>query len=222
MDRHPRAVRPSLAIVLLTAGLLWPARDIGAIQRDTCREIRGRYEGLAFRLRIDLKGATGAAEPNIVSLEGVGQPGGRSPVLFGSLETVYVQRITSEGGSRLGLTVYRSEEEARRLRASAIPGPSMANPAYDRTLAAFARQGSTTVLLELRAGKKDAQGQMEEIETLLDRVFYMKSEPAREDMENFVRRHTGMPISRLRALTGLPEDRIRSLLKEAAVPAPPD
>ena len=222
MDRHPSAVRPLLAIVLLTAGLLWPARDIGAIQRDTCREIRDRYEGLAFRLRIDLKAAAGAAEPNIVSLEGVGQPGERSPVLFGSLETVFVQRIASEGGSRLGLTVYRSEEEARRLRASAIPGPSMANPAYDRTLAAFARQGSTTVLLDLRAGKKDPQGQLDEIETLLDRVFYLKSEPLPEDLENFVRRHTGMPISRLRALTGLPEDRIRSLLKEAAVPAPAD
>lgn len=221
MDRHRSAVRPSLAIVLLTAGLLWPAREIGAIQRDTCREIRDRYEGLAFRLRIDLKAAAGTAEPNIVSLEGVGQPGERSPVLFGGLETVYVQRINSEGGSRLGLTVYRSEEEARRLRASAIPGPSMANPAYERTLAAFARQGSTTVLLELRAGKKDPQGQLTEIETLLDRVFYLKSEPAREDLENFVRRHTGMPISRLRAVTGLPEDRIRSLLKEAAVPAPP-
>jgi len=222
MDRHPSAVRPLLAIVLLTAGLLWPARDIGAIQRDTCREIRDRYEGLAFRLRIDLKAAAGAAEPNIVSLEGVGQPGERSPVLFGSLETVFVQRIASEGGSRLGLTVYRSEEEARRLRASAIPGPSMANPAYDRTLAAFARQGSTTVLLDLRAGKKDPQGQLDEIETLLDRVFYLKSEPLPEDLENFVRRHTGMPISKLRSLTGLPEDRIRSLLKEAAVPAPPD
>ena len=222
MDRHPSAVRPLLAIVLLTAGLLWPARDIGAIQRDTCREIRDRYEGLAFRLRIDLKAAAGAAEPNIVSLEGVGQPGERSPVLFGSLETVFVQRIASEGGSRLGLTVYRSEEEARRLRASAIPGPSMANPAYDRTLAAFARQGSTTVLLDLRAGKKDPQGQLDEIETLLDRVFYLKSEPLPEDLENFVRRHTGMPISKLHALTGLPEDRIRSLLKEAAAPAPAD
>lgn len=222
LNRHPAGARRRLIVALLAAGSLLPARSVEAIQRDTCREIRGRYEGLALRLRIDLKAAAGAAEPNIVSLEDVGQPGERSPVLFGSLETVYVQRITSEGSSRLGLTVYRSEEEARRLRASAIPGPSMANPAYDRTLAAFARQGSTTVLLELRAGKKDPQGQLDEIETLLDRVFYLKSEPAREDLENFVRRHTGIPISKLRALTGLPEDRIRSLLKEAAAPASAD
>ena len=66
------------------------------------------------------------------------------------------------------------------------------------------------------SGKKDPQGQLDEIETLLDRVFYLKSEPSPEDMENFVRRHTGMPISRLRDLTGLPEERIRTLLKDAA------
>jgi hypothetical protein len=41
-------------------------------------------------------------------------------------------------------------------------------------------------------------------------------------MENFVRRHIGMPISRLRDLTGLPEERIRTLLKEAAAPASQD
>ena len=216
LHRQGAIVRGQLLVALLTAGFLLPVQRLEAIKRDTCREIRGRYEGLALRLRIDLKAATGAAEPNIISLEGVGSPSERSPVLFGSLETVFLQRIISEGGARLGLTVYRSEEEANRLRASAIPGPSLANPAYGRTLATFARQGSTTVMLELKAGRKDPQGQLDEIETLLDRVFYLKSEPAPEDMENFVRRHTGMPISRLRDLTGLPEEQIRTLLKDAA------
>ncbi len=222
LDRNESIDRGQLIVALLIAGFLLPVQRLEAIQRDTCREIRDRYEGLALRLRIDLKAATGAAEPNIVSLEGVGHPRERSPVLFGNLETVFLQRIISEGGARLGLIVYRSEEEASRLRASAIPGPSLDNPAYGRTLAAFARQGSTTVMLELQAGKKDPQGQMDEIETLLDRVFYLKSEPSPDDLENFVRRHTGMPISRLRALTGLPEERIRMLLKEAAAPASRD
>ena len=222
LDRHGAIVRGRIIVALLTVGFLLPVQRLEAIKRDTCREIRDRYEGLALRLRIDLKAATGAAEPNLISLEGVDYPRARSPVLFGSLETVFLQRIISEGGARLGLTVYRSAEEANRLRASAIPGPSLANPAYGRTLAAFARQGSTTVMLELQAGKKDPQGQLDEIETLLDRVFYLKSEPSPEDMENFVRRHTGMPISRLRDLTGLPEERIRTLLKEAAAPASQD
>lgn len=210
---------PLIAWIALTAALVAPAGDLQAIDREIFKDIRDRYEGLALRLRIDLKGATGAAEPNVARLEGIAQPAERAPVLFGSLETVYVQRVTREGGSRLGLTVYRSEEEARRLRASAIPGPSLSNPAYDRTLAAFARQGSTTVVLDLKAGKNDPQGQMDEIETLLDRVFYVKSEPGTEALEDFVRRHSGMPISKLRSLTGLPDDRIRTILKETQPPS---
>jgi hypothetical protein len=219
LNRHPIGRRAAILAALAACLSLCAPRSVRAIQKDTYREIRDRYEGLALRLRIDLKTAVGATDPNLVSLDGVGYPSERSPVLFGSLETVFLQRITSEGGSRLGLTVYRSEEEASRLRASAIPGPSMANPAYGRMLATFARQGSTTVMLELKAGRKDPQGQMNEIEILLDRVFYLQSEPSREDLENFVRRHTGMPISRLHALTGLPEDVIRSLVKEAAATA---
>jgi hypothetical protein len=207
---------------LLVAICLSPTPALRAVQRDTYKDIRSRYEGLSFRLRVDLRAAGRATDPNVVSLDGVGYPSERSPILFSALDTVYVQRITSEGGTRLGLTVYRSQEEADRLRASAIPAPSMANPNYGRTLATFAQQGSTSVILELKAGKKDAPGQLAEIETLLDRVFYLKSEPTREELETFVRRHTGWPISRLRAATGLPEEDIRALLKDAAEPGGAD
>ena len=220
MLRDAGVLRPArlvaLAVCLLAATGAW------AIQRDTYKDIRSRYEGLSFRLRIDLKAAGRAADPNVVSLDGIGYPSERSPILFGSLETVYVQRITNEGGTRVSLTVYRSQEEANRLRASAIPGPALSNPNYGRTLATFAQQGSTIVALELKAGKKDPGGQLEEIETLLDRVFYMKSEASREDLESFVRRHTGWPISRLRAITGLQEEEIRALLKGPPVAAPPE
>src|SRR2546425_177748 len=207
--------------VALAAGLL-SFTDARAIQRDIFKEIRSRYEGRSFQLRIDLKAAGRATDPNVVSLDGVGYPSERSPILFSSLERVYLQRITSEGATRLGLTVYRSEDEANRLRASAIPGSTMANPNFGRTLATFAQQGSTGVVLEVKAGKKDPQGQLAEIETLLDRVFYLKSEPTRDDLETFVRRHTGWSISRLRAVTGLPEEDIRALLKETSASAPAD
>jgi len=220
MLRATAVLRPArlaaLAVCLLAARGAW------AIERDTYKEIRSRYEGLSFRLRIDLKAAGRATDPNVVSLDGIGSPSERSPVLFGSLETVYVQRVTNEGGTRLSLTVYRSQEEANRLRASAIPGPALSNPNYNRTIATFAQQGSTSVLLELKAGKKDPRGQMEEIEALLDKVFYMRSEATRDDLEAFVRRHTGWPISRLRAVTGLPEDDIRALLKGAPAADPAD
>lgn len=211
---HGPARLAALAVCLLAARGAW------AIERDTYKDIRSRYEGLSFRLRIDLKAAGRATDPNVVSLDGIGSSSERSPVLFGSLETVYVQRVTNEGGTRLSLTVYRSQEEANRLRASAIPGPAMANPNYGRTIATFARQDSTSVLLELKAGKKDPKGQMEEIEALLDKVFYLRSEPAREDLEDFVRRHSGWSISRLRAATGLPEEDIRALLKGQSADGP--
>ena len=219
-SRLPIPVR--LGASLLVALCLTSGATTRAVQRETRKDIQSRYEGLSFRLRVDLRAAKGATDPNIVSLDGVGYPSERSPVLFNALETVYLERITSEGGTRLSLTIYRSQDEANRLRASAIPSPSMVNPNYGRTIATFAQQGSTSVILELKAGKKDPAGQLAEIETLLDRVFYLKSEPTREELEAFVRRHTGWPISRLRAATGLPEEDIRALLKDAAEPGGAD
>src|SRR6266850_1138573 len=155
--------RPSLfrlAAALFVVAWAGPAPELPAVQRDTYKDIRGRYEGLSLRLRVDLRAAGRATDPNVMSLAGVSYPVERSPILFGALDTVYLQRVTSEGGTRLGLTIYRSQEEADRLRASAIPAPTMANPNYGHTLATFAQQGSTTVMLELQAGKKDAPGQL--------------------------------------------------------------
>jgi len=202
------------ALVLPAAFTLVLPPSAWAINRLACKEIRDRYEGMSFRLRVDLRAAGRANDPNIVSLEGVRYPSERSPILFNSLETVYLERMTSEGGTRLGLTVYRSKDEADRLRASAVPPPTMSNPNFGGTIAAFAQQGSTSVLLQLEAEKKDADGQREEIETLLDRVFYLSSEPTRDDLETFVRRHRGWPVSRLRTITGLPEEDVRALLQE--------
>jgi len=217
-----RPGRLALSASLLAAFCLSPVPALRGVERGAYKDIRGRYEGLSLRLRVDLKAAGRATDPNVVSLDGVGYPSERSPTLFSALDTVYVQRITNDGGTRLGLTVYRNQEEADRLRASAIPMPSMSNPNYGRTLAAFAQQGSTSVILELKAGKKDAPAQLAEIETLLDRIFYLSSEPTRDELETFVRRHTGWSISRLRAATGLPEDDIRAILKDAAAPGGAD
>ena len=210
-------VAPALIALALSAGA--PAR---AIEHDTFKGIRGQYERQSFRLRVDLHAAGRASDPNVLTLDGMGYPSERSPVLFTSLENVYVERVTNEGGARLSLTIYRNEEEANRMRASAIPPPTMSNPNYGSTLATFAKQGSTSVVLELKAGKKDGPGQRAEIETLLDRLFYLNSQPAREELELFVRRHASLPVSQLKATTGLPEEDIREILKEvaAAHPAP--
>ncbi len=185
-----------------------------AVERDVYREIRGRYEGLVLPLKIDLKSAVTATPPNTVSLEGIGYARESAPILFGRLEKVYVQRVINDGKTHLELTIYRSKDEADRLRASDIPQPMLNNPMAGRTLAGFARQDSTSVLLEVTAGRKEPARQMEEIETLLKKIFYIGSEPSVEELEQFIRAHHGMGMSRLRALTGLPSERIRAILEE--------
>ena len=148
MARQPRRrawIRPA---VLLAIVLLRPlAAD--AVDRGVARDVRDAYEGRSLRLRVDLRSAAQAVEPNSISLEGVGYGREGSPVLFGRLETVFVERVTSEGGNRLGLTVYRSEEEMKRLRSSAIPPAILGIPTATSTMASFARTGSTTVMLNL-------------------------------------------------------------------------
>jgi hypothetical protein len=212
-----RIGRAALAVVAIGLCATPAAR---AIQHDTYKDVRSRYEGLTFRLRVDLHAAGRANDPNVLTLDGMGYPSERSAVLFTSLQNVYVEKVTSEGGTRLSLTIYRNQEEANRMRASAVPAPTMANPNYGSTIAAFARQGSTSVVLQLKAGKKDGPGQRDEIEALLDKLFYLSSQPQREDLEMFVRRHPSLPISQLRATTGLPEEDIRDILKEAAASRP--
>ena len=187
-----------------------------AIESHLYKDIRGRYEGLVLRLRIDLNQMTGARAPNVISLGGVGHGREGAPILFGRMERVYIERVTNEGGTRLELTIYRTQQEANRFRASAVPQPSIVNPNYGQTLASFAQLGSTSVLFELEAGKKDPGAQEREIEELLDRVFYVSSEPPREEMETFVRQHRGLPIQRLRELTDLDSATIRRLIEEAA------
>jgi len=190
-----------------------------AVSRDVCRDIRDTYEGRSLRLRIDLRSASQAIEPNVMTMEGIGYGREESPVLFSRLDKVFLERVTSEGGSRLALTVYRSEEEMKRLRASAIPPPIMGIPGATQTLSNFAMTGSTTVMLELGAGKKDPDGQRRDIETLLSRLFYVDTEPTRAELEDFVLGHRLQPVGRLAAITGLTQDAVRSILEAAPPPA---
>lgn len=219
MTPHRSPLAEALRALPLLA-LLAPSAATG-MKRDAYQEIRGRYEGMTLRLRVDLMQMTGARPPNVVSLDGIGHGRERARVLFGRLEMVYIERVTNEGGARLGLTIYRTQQEADRFRASNVPQPSFANPNYGRTLAAFAQLGSTSVDLELRAPKSESEAQVREIETLLNRVFYLDSQPTREEAEDFVRQHAGLPVDRLRELTGLEAARIRDLMREAAAPAAP-
>jgi hypothetical protein len=182
------------------------------VSREVARDIRDAYEGRTLRLRLDLHSAAHSVEPNVLALAGMGYGREGSPVLFHRMEMVFLDRVTSEGGSRVSLTIYRSEGEALALRATAIPAPALGNPAAAQTTAAFARTGSTTVILELAAGRKDPAGQRREITALMDRLFYVDAQPSRDEVEAFVLQHRDWSVARLAALTGLTQDEVRALV----------
>src|SRR5262245_31415242 len=127
-------LRPAVAALFLAASTCALAVD-----RGVTKDVRETYEGRSLRLRVDLRSAAQAVEPNAISLEGVGYGREGAPVLFNRLEMVYLERVTSEASTRLMLNIYRSEEEMKRLRATAIPPVITGIPSSPSTQAAFAR-----------------------------------------------------------------------------------
>src|SRR5262245_36984608 len=71
-----------------------------AVSRDVAKDVRSVYEGRSLRLRLDLRSAAHAVEPNVLTASGIGYGRERSTVLFHRFETVFLERITSEGGAR--------------------------------------------------------------------------------------------------------------------------
>jgi len=201
----------SLAVVVSAAAFASP--PVRAVTRDVVREVRDSYEGRSYRLRADLRSAGSAVEPNTVSLGGIGYGREGAPVMFSRLETVFIDRIMSEGAARLSLTIYRSAEEARRLRSGAIPPPVMGGFGAATTLG-FARADSTSVVLEMHSPKKDSGAQRQEIEALLRRLFYIDDEPTKDELARFVIDHKLWPIPRLAEVTGLPVAEIKDILLE--------
>jgi len=78
-------------------------------------------------------------------------------------------------------------------------------------MGAYARGGSTSVFVELHAGKKDPDAQRREADALMNRLFYLDGEPARSDLEAFVLEHRSWSVSRLSSITGLKPDEVRAL-----------
>jgi hypothetical protein len=212
-----RARRTRRRAAPLAAALILALSPLAAtaVDRDVARAIRGAYEGRTLRLRHDLRSAAHAVEPNVFAIGGMGYGSETSPVLFWRLETVFLDRVTSEGGSRVSLTIYRSADDARNMRATAIPAPSLGNPAADRSQVAFARTDSTSVMLELAAGRKDPEGQRREITTLMERLFYIDADPTRAEIEGFVLQHRDWTVSRLASITGLTPDDVRAVITGA-------
>jgi hypothetical protein len=205
---------PGLVVAVVTAaGVLAAAVPCFAVAHAVISELRPRYEQRTLRLRVDLRSSASAIEPNVMTMEGIGYAKKEAPVLFGRLETVYLERMASEGGTRVSLTVYRNEDEIKQLRATAVPPPAITGiPAGMSPSTGFARSGSTSVILELTVPKNDPTAQQREIETMMGKLFYLDGDPTHEELEQFVREHHGWPLPRLAAVTGLRESDIRSIL----------
>ena len=207
-----RLARAILVATLLAAVAAPPAR---AVAKQVGRDLRDTYEGRTMRLRVDLRSAAHAVEPNVMTLEGIGYGRESSQVMFGQMERVYLERITSDGARRLALTIYRSEEEMKRLR-GAIPPPVMGIPGPISGHTGFAMADSTTVMLDLTADKKDPDGQRREAEILMQRLFYVSGEPPREDLERYIVEHRTLSVGRLASATGLTQDEVRRILEANA------
>jgi hypothetical protein len=202
--------RGALLATMVTLALA--VLPVAAVDRDVVKDVRGEYEGRALRLRLDLNSAIHSLEPNVLSLDGMGHGRERSQVIFNRLESVYLQRVMSEGATRLTLTIFRTGDNALRLRSSAVPPSITGIPSGSQSTATYAASDSTAVALELQAGKKDPVGQRREIQTLLERLFYLGAEPTREELTSFVATHREWPVSRLAALTGLTPETVREVL----------
>jgi hypothetical protein len=203
----------SAVVVATVCYALAAAVPCFAVARAVLTHLRPQYEGRTLRLRVDLRSSASSIEPNVMTMEGIGYARKEAPVLFGRLETVYLERMESEGGTRVSLTIYRNEDEIKQLRATAVPPPAITGiPTGMSPSPSFARSGSTSVILELSAPKNDQAAQSKQIEDLLGRLFYLDGDPSREELEQFVREHRGWPLPRLAAVTGLREEDIKPLL----------
>jgi len=215
----PLRIRPFTLGLLLLLPLALLASDAWAVKREVVKEFQDEIAGRTFRLRVDLQGTNYLAIPNIVSREGFHYRGRQFPVLFREMEMIYVDRVSSDGNKTVALTLYRNKKDAAQIR-GAIPPPPLgpAGQNAETTLGSFARDLSTTVILELRAEKKNPEAQRGEIRELLSRVFFYNMEPTHAEREAYILSHRDVPVFKLAETTGLPEEMVKEILKRDAEP----
>ena len=201
----------------LASSVVLFAPDARGVKREVIRDLQADFAGHSYRLRADLQGTNYLSVPNVVTDEGVRYRGRQFSVLFRQMERVYLERISNDGGKSVTLTLYRNKKDAEQVRGAIPPAPyAPGGPGTETTLGNFARDLSTTVILELRAEKTDPAGQREEVLQLLGRVFYLKEEPTYEEKEAFILSHPDLPLAKLAVATGLSEEVVRRILERGA------
>lgn len=207
------------AFLLIALSLSFPATAL-AVKRSLVKELQSGYAGRTYPLRLDLRGTDYFAALNVVNDQGVHYRGREQVILFYRMETVYLDRVSNEGGQEVRLTLYRNRNDALQIRGSVPAAPMPAGPGRESTLGSFARDLSTAVILELRAGKDDPVAQGAELAALMANLFYLKDLPTYDQKEEFILSHPDLPLARLASITGLAQDLVQGILKkrEAAMP----
>ena len=208
VSRHPFRLATTLFIAL--AGCLTEA---GAVKREVIKTYQDEFAEHSYRLRVDLQGTNYLSVPNVVTDRGFNYQGRQFPVMFREMQTVYLARFSNAGGNEVALTIYRTKEDAEQVRGAVPSTPFGPAAGTEIALGAFARDLSTTVTLVLQSEKKDLAAQKDEILRLLNKLFYIKTEPTAEEKEAFIRSHAELPIPKLSNLTGLPEEMVRAILE---------
>ena len=201
------------ALLLAALSFSFPATVLG-VKRTLVNEVQSDYAGRFYQLRADLRGTDSFAAFNVVNEQGIQYRGREMAVLFYRMETVYVDRISSEGKREIRLTLYRNRNDARQIRGSVPAAPLPVGPDRDSAPGSFNRDLSTNVILEFRAGKEDPVAQREEFTALMQSLFYIKEAPTYDQRENFILSHPDLPVPRLSSITGLSEDLVREILKK--------
>ena len=202
------------AAAFLAAALLLFPRPLFAVKREIIKELQSEYAGHTYMLRMDLRGTDYFAAFNVVSEQGIHYRGRELPIMFYRFETVYLDRVSSEAGNEVRLTLYRNRNDARQVRGSIPAAPLPVGPDRDTTLGSFARDFSTNVILVLQAGKGEMEAQRGQISALMERLFYLKDTPTYAEREEFILSHPDLPLPRLREITGFNEDLVRGILKK--------
>lgn len=193
-----------------------------AVKRDVVRGFQEDFGARTYRLRVDLQATNYMSVPNVMTAKGFKYLGRQFPVLFRKMQMVYLDRISNESGQSVALTIYRSRDDAGQIRGSMPSAPmNPAAGASETALGSFAREFSTTVILELTAEKTDLDGQRAQILDLLQKVFYVREEPTFEEKEAFIRENPDLPIRKLVEMTGLPEQAVRRILEHHPAEPPP-
>gem|GEM_PF-2402850 len=203
-----------LAATLFVALVFCPS-EAGAVKREVIKTYQEEFAEHSYRLRVDLQGTNYLSVPNVVTDKGFSYQGRQFAVMFRELQTVYLARFSNAGGNEVALTIYRTKEDAEQVRGAVPSTPFGPAAGTEIALGAFARDLSTTVTLVLQSEKKDLAAQKDEILRLLNKIFYIKTEPTAAEKEAFIRSHADLPLPKLANLTGMPEEMVRAILETA-------